>query len=522
MRSLLPEEDAHMSDDLPEREEGRERREAADDPGGDGTPETDSVRRVTAVRLRGVAGFAGETLKRGAAAAGRAAGAAGDGMAGSAKAVGGRVGDVSVRAGRLVSETLGQVPVRRLSEPVTTWAANFGNALLATDVAGTLDRWTRTAFASGGASRYDRALDLTYNTLKQHGGDHRIFDGSHDPIGALRTIAEAFPDEGWLDRGEGYVSALWKDMVTPNGVPVVTWDKEAFDAVAGFLNETLGVSRNWSKDMVTFTATEFTGAALGALALVLSWNNAETRRFAEIVASLGLSAVVGANPLMVMVAIVGLAKCFHEARHEGGLKRVLSGGGRGMVGTTALLGASRLMPAPAWVTLVLGVVSYLVATRLYDKAEPKAEELGQIVRDWFGSREWTESCSELARNTYLRGKAVAGGVRESVLAGDMVNLASGLSTKLDVTPDAPTMAELGVDFNADGYFMFAAPDGIPETARETLSSAIAAVVMDESTKAGGFLRKAFGGPAVIQGAELEALLAADEAASAELLKAASE
>ncbi|MDE2762923.1 MAG: hypothetical protein OXK74_09085 [Gemmatimonadota bacterium] len=142
------------------------------------------------------------------------------------------------------------------------------DALLATDVAGTLDRWTRTAFASGGASRYDRALDLTYNTLKQHGGDHRIFDGSHDPIGAWRTIAEAFPDEGWLDRGEGYVSALWKDMVTPNGVPVVTWDKEAFDAVAGFLNETLGVSRNWSKDMVTFTATEFIGAALGALALV--------------------------------------------------------------------------------------------------------------------------------------------------------------------------------------------------------------------------------------------------------------
>ena len=148
-----------MNDDLPEREEGRDRRETADDPGDDGTHETVSARRVAAARLRGVAGLAGGALKRGAAAAGRAAGAAGDGMAGSARAVGGRMGDVSVRAGRLVSETLGQVPVRRLSEPVTTWAANFGNALLATatDVAGTLDRWTRTAFASGGASRYDRA-----------------------------------------------------------------------------------------------------------------------------------------------------------------------------------------------------------------------------------------------------------------------------------------------------------------------------------------------------------------------------
>lgn len=116
----------------------------------------------------------------------------------------------------------------------------------------------------------------------------------------------------------------------------------------------------------------------------------------------------------------------------------------------------------------------------------------------------------------------AGIQAKAVKAGDMVNLASGLSTRLVVSPDAPTMAELGVDFNADGYFMFAAPDGIPDEAREALSSAIAAVVMDENTQAGGFIRKAFGGPVVIQGAELEALLAADEATSAELMKAASE
>ena len=421
------EEGFHLIDDPPELEVRRARMEAADDREDDERPETDLAKRVTAARLRGAANSAAGALRRGVAGVGRAAGAVGDGVAGSALAIGGHVSDVSVRAGRLASDSLGKVPVQRLSEPVTSRAANFGNALLATDVAVTLDRWTRTAFASGGSSSYDRALDLTYNTLKRHGGDHRIFDGSHDPIGAWKTIAEAFPDEGWLDRGEGYFSALWKDMVTPNGIPVVTWDREAFDAVAGFLQETLGVSRTWTKDMVTFTATEFTGAVLGALALVLSWNNAETRRFAEIVASLGLSALVGANPLMVMVTIVGLAKCFHEARHGAGFRRVLSGGGRGMVGATALLGASRLMPAPAWVTLMLGVASYLVATRLYDKAEPTAEEAARVIRDWFGSREWTESCSELARNTYLRGKAVVGGVGDSVLANDMANTVSAWS-----------------------------------------------------------------------------------------------
>ena len=438
------EDDFQLIDDPPEHPGGSGELESGDDRGADvhsglsppadgpvreehETRETDLAERDKAARLRGAVDSTAGALKRGVAGIGQAAGAVGDGMVDSARAVGGRVGNASVRAGRFAADALGKVPLRRWSEPVTSKAASFGNALLATDVAVRLDQWTRTVFASGPATRYDKALDQVYNALGEHGADHRLFDGSHDLVGAWKTIAKAFPDEGWLQRAEGYVSALWKDMATPKGIPIVTWDKQAFDAIVGFLNETLGISRTWVKDMATFTATEFIGAVLGALALLLSWNKAEIRRFSEIVGSLGLSALVGANPLMVMVTIVGLAKCFHEARHGAGFKRVVSGGGRGMVGTTAILGASRLMPAPAWVTLMLGVVSYLVAARLYDKAEPKAEEVARIVRDWFGSQEWTNSCSDLARNTYLRGKVVVGNVAESELARDMANTVAAWS-----------------------------------------------------------------------------------------------
>ena len=84
------------------------------------------------------------------------------------------------------------------------------------------------------------------------------------------------------------------------------------------------------------------------------------------------------------------------------------------------------------------------------------------------------------------------------------------------------MAEVGVDFNADAYFMFIAPAGIPSEAREALSSAIAEVVQDPSTKAAGFIDKAFGGAVVIQGEALDALLAADAAAAEGLMQAASE
>ena len=438
------EDDFHLIDDPPEYQGGTGEMEAGDDGEADEesglselqdesvreedeTLDTDLAKRDKAARLRGAVDSTAGALKSSVAGIGTAAGAVGDRMAGAARAVGGSVSDASARAGRLASGSLRRVPVRRLAEPATSTAASFGNALLATDVGVRLDQWTRTVFASGAATRYDKALDQFDIDTGKYGADHRLFDGSHDLVGAWKTIAEAFPDEGWLQRAEGYVSAIWKDMATPRGIPVVTWDKGAFDAVASFLNETLGISRNWVKDIATFTATEFVGAVLGALALVLSWNKAEIRRFSEVVASLGLSALVGANPIMVMVTIVGLAKCFHEARHGAGFKRVLRGGGRGMVGTTALLGASRLMPAPAWVTLMLGVVSYLVATRLYDKAEPKAEEVARIVREWFGSQEWTDFCSDLARNTCLRGKAVVGTVGESVLESDVANTVSAWS-----------------------------------------------------------------------------------------------
>ncbi|MFT5112654.1 MAG: tripartite-type tricarboxylate transporter receptor subunit TctC [Parasphingorhabdus sp.] len=98
---------------------------------------------------------------------------------------------------------------------------------------------------------------------------------------------------------------------------------------------------------------------------------------------------------------------------------------------------------------------------------------------------------------------------KAVKAGDMVNLASGLSTKLKLSPDAPTLAELGVDFNADGYFVFAAPAGLSDEARSALSSAIVDAISDSSSKANGFINKAFGGVVAIQGEELTNIIMQD-------------
>lgn len=117
---------------------------------------------------------------------------------------------------------------------------------------------------------------------------------------------------------------------------------------------------------------------------------------------------------------------------------------------------------------------------------------------------------------------MAGIQSKGVAAGDLVNLASALSGPLVQTPDAPTFADLGMAYDSDGYFMFAAPAGLPEDARTALTEAIVGIVSDPETKAGGLIAKAFGGPTIIKGAELDALLAKGYDESEGLIAAASE
>ena len=117
---------------------------------------------------------------------------------------------------------------------------------------------------------------------------------------------------------------------------------------------------------------------------------------------------------------------------------------------------------------------------------------------------------------------MAGIQRKGVAAGDLVNLASALSEPLVQTADAPTFADLGLNFNADGYFAFVGPAGMSDAARAALTDAIVSVVSDDSTKAGGLIKRAFGGAATISGDDLSALLSAGFADAGVLLDAASE
>jgi tripartite-type tricarboxylate transporter receptor subunit TctC len=97
----------------------------------------------------------------------------------------------------------------------------------------------------------------------------------------------------------------------------------------------------------------------------------------------------------------------------------------------------------------------------------------------------------------------AGIQTKAVKAGKMVNLASGLGERLRISPDAPTLMEMGIPYDIGAKFIFVAPAGIPDDARKALADAIGGIINDPSTKASQFVSRAYGGPDVMTGQKLD-------------------
>ncbi|WP_417678673.1 tripartite tricarboxylate transporter substrate-binding protein [Pseudodonghicola sp.] len=112
---------------------------------------------------------------------------------------------------------------------------------------------------------------------------------------------------------------------------------------------------------------------------------------------------------------------------------------------------------------------------------------------------------------------VAGAQSKPVQQGEMVNIARGIKTPLADSPNAPSIIELGSEFYLDGYFMFIGPEGMDTAARDALGAAIRDVLEDGSTEANALVTKAFGGPSVMTGEDLDAYMQQSKADAEALL-----
>lgn len=98
---------------------------------------------------------------------------------------------------------------------------------------------------------------------------------------------------------------------------------------------------------------------------------------------------------------------------------------------------------------------------------------------------------------------VAGIHVKGVEAGDLVNLASAEATRLTMSPEVPTLMELGIPYSFGVSFLVFGPKGMPEEAKAGIAAAISEILSDDASEARKFILRAMGTPPLVSGAELD-------------------
>ena len=115
----------------------------------------------------------------------------------------------------------------------------------------------------------------------------------------------------------------------------------------------------WSQNTV-----ELVGSVIPAIALLLSWNDKDTKNFAKIVGMLNLTAIYAGNPVGIIIGIVGLARSYHKVKknEESTKTWVLALSKGGAISATSIILMSVVGPI-VWTTFIVCVVVIILMNK---------------------------------------------------------------------------------------------------------------------------------------------------------------
>jgi hypothetical protein len=246
-------------------------------------------------------------------------------------------------------------------------------------------------------SIYDKAIDKFYNETHIAGHLHRLFDGSHSPIKMWEKVKETLPNDSNFEELKNYFISMAKDLQTPMGIPLHNIENiEAYKSLASQISNTFLIKKQWLYDFQSVDVLEVLSSTIGVVALFFGWKKKDKEEFAELCASLGLAGAVGANPFLLIIALIALAKSYTQNKNKNKFKR---GSLRGFVGMGSFIMTASLFSSP-----ILGVIIGLVVAISVKKAFKKIEF--QEVYDWFKENitKYAETISNATGITYLYNK----------------------------------------------------------------------------------------------------------------------
>ena len=306
-----------------------------------------------------------------------------------------KVTDTAASASGTVRETAQKAPdvvnaavdgVKSGPKTILTTTASVANALLSTtqgllasDLSGVVNDLLQ-AMVKGVPTIYDKAMDARFIETGIGGGYHRLFDGGHTITGAFTAARGASPDDNIVQEALGTVQGLLRDVSTPRGLPLATWDQDTFDRVAGTLQSNFHIPKSWFYDLNTFNAAELLGGSVGAIALIFNWNRADTETFGRFVGSMGVSSALSANPLLLVVTVVALARAFQKAHRTGEYADFVDGQVRGGLvsgATLAAVGLVGVAGGPAGMALLVALVTGILVSKATENVS--IFQVGQVV-----------------------------------------------------------------------------------------------------------------------------------------------
>ena len=237
--------------------------------------------------------------------------------------------------------------------------------VLASTISADLDSML-AGLAKGSATVYDKAMDAEYLATNIGGGNHRLFDGGHTIAGAFKAVRGASTEDSIIQEGLGFVQGMFRDLTTSKGLPLANWDKATYDQVASFMESQFHVDRDWFYDLNSYTSADLVGGSIGILAVVFQWNRADTESFSRMVGSMGVAAVISANPLLLVIMVVAFARAFHRARTDSKYGDLVDGSVRGaVVATLTIFAVAQVatVGGPVALSFLVGLVVGILANK---------------------------------------------------------------------------------------------------------------------------------------------------------------
>ncbi len=241
---------------------------------------------------------------------------------------------------------------------------------------------------------YDKAIDKFYNDTGIGSYLHRLFDNSHSPILMWEKVKNTLPDDSNFEELKNYFISMAKDLQTPMGIPLHNIeDKVSYDKLASTISEKFFIKKSWLYDLQTVNLLEVFSSTLGVVALFFGWKKKDKQEFAELCASLGLAGAVGANPILLIISIVSLAKSYTQNKNKNKFK---TGTLKGFVGMGSFIMTASLFSSP-----LIGIIIGLAVAVSVKKSLKKMDY--QEVYDWFKENisKYADTISNATGITYL-------------------------------------------------------------------------------------------------------------------------